>query len=585
MKTRKVKPILTAVAIAVASGIAYADIENYSPVTEKRLQNPEPENWLQWRGNYEGWGYSELEQVTSENIGDLVPAWSFVTGELEGHQSPPMVNNGVMFISTPNNKVIALDARTGSQLWSYKKEIPEELSQLHPTNRGVGLLDNKVFLAATDACLVALDATNGEELWETCIDDWKDGYYMTLSPLVAKGKVIVGVSGGEYGIRGHITAVDAETGEIAWKTYTIPAPGEPGSETWKGDAWKTGGASVWMQGNYDVDTGIAYFGTGNGGPWMPDTRPGDNLYANSVLAIDVDTGKMVGYHQYHHNDAWDWDEVSAPLLIDYNHKGKDIKGAIHAGRNGYLWTLDRKDGGELGFVDAKPFVKNNVFKSIDPVTGRPEYDPEHTPGTGKTVTFCPSLWGGKDWPPESYSPKTGLFYIPAHENLCSEMGGVKLGERKSGELYIGVPISDILTNIRLADGADEHIGEIQAWDIKTGEKKWTYNIKEMNWGPILTTGGNLLFSGGSNDRIFRALDATTGEKLWQFRASSGVTAVPASYMVDGVQYIAVQSGWGVDAQRMQGAFDAVMDHQTFVPQGGVLNVFALKSEIDKQVSK
>lgn len=577
-KSRKLS-LLFAAALVPAMAMAGSVLDNYKPVTDKRLKNPEPENWLQWRGNYESWGYSSLDQINTKNIDSLVPAWSFATGELEGHQSPPIVNDGVMFVSTPNNKVIALDAASGQELWSYKKEIPEELFQLHPTNRGVGLYGDKVYVAATDACLVALDAKTGKEVWETCVDDWEDGYYMTISPLIAKGKVMVGVSGGEYGIRGHITAVDAETGKIAWKTHTIAGPGDPGHKTWEGDTWKTGGGSVWIAGSYDADLGIAFYGTGNGGPWMPDARPGDNLYANSVIALDVETGKMVGYHQYHHNDAWDWDEVSAPLIIDIEHEGKKVKGLVHAGRNGYLWILERKPDGKIDFVKAKPFVKNNVFASVDKKTGRPTYNSKHTPGIGKKVTFCPSLWGGKDWPPESYSPKTGLFYIPAHENLCSEMGGVKLDKRKSGELFIGVPLSEILTNIRLADGAEDHIGEIQAWDLNKNEKVWTFNIKEMNWGPILTTGGDLLFSGGSNDRMFRALDARTGKKVWEYPMSSGVTAVPSSFEVDGVQYIAVQSGWGVDAQRMQGAFDAVMDHKTIVPQGGVINVFALKKKL------
>lgn len=548
----------------------------YNPVTDKRLANPEPENWLQWRGNYEGWTYSPLDQINSENIADLVPAWSYSTGELEGHQAPPIVNDGMMFVSTPNNKVLALDARNGNEIWSYQKEIPEELFQLHPTNRGVGLYGENVYLAATDACMVALDAKTGKQKWETCVADWKEGYYMTLSPLIAEGKVLVGASGGEYGIRGFVVALDAESGKELWRTHTIPAPGEPGHETWPkdSDAWKRGGAPVWIAGTYDTDLKMAFFGTGNGGPWMPDARPGDNLYANSVLALDIDTGKMVGYHQYHWNDAWDWDEVSPPVIIDYEKDGKKIKGLIHAGRNGYLWTLERsKDG--IKFVEAEPFVYQNVFTSIDSKTGRPTYNPDMTPGTNKKVTFCPSLWGGKDWPPEAYNPKTGLFYIPAHENLCSEMGGAPV-KYKKGELYIGVPIDEILTNIRLRPGAKDHIGEIQAWDLSKGEKVWTHKMKEMNWGPILTTGGNLVFSGGSNDRKFRALDAKTGKKLWEYRASSGVTAVPSSYMVDGVQYIAVQSGWGVDAQRMQGAFDAVMDHKTIVPQGGVINVFALK---------
>lgn len=572
LKQRAAIALLTA---ALGVSAHAGEIETYSNVTDARLKNPEASNWLQWRGNYEGWTYSPLEQISSDNVGDLVPVWSYSTGVLEGHQAPPIVNDGVMFVATPQNQIIALDAKSGMEYWRYQKEIPDELFQLHPTSRGVALYEDKVYLAATDACAVAVDAKTGEEVWESCVADWKEGYYMTLAPLAAEGKILVGVSGGEYGIRGFIAALDAETGEEAWRTYTIPGPGEKGNETWPGDTWKTGAGSVWMTGTYDSEMRLAFYGTGNAGPWMGDLRKGDNLYANSVLALDIDTGEMKGYHQFHHNDSWDWDEVSPPIIIDFEYKGKKIKGLVKTGRNGYLWTLERTPNG-INFVDAQPFVYQNVFKSIDPETGRPSYYEDKTPGTGKKVTFCPSLWGGKDWPLDAYNPKTGLFYIPAHENLCTEMGGVPV-DYKAGELYIGVPIDEILTNIRFRDGKKpDHIGEIQAWDLKAGKKVWTFNMKEMNWGPLLTTGGNLVFSGGSNDRKFRALNASTGEKLWEFSMNSGVTAVPSSYEVDGVQYIAVQAGWGVDAQRMQGAFDAVMDHQTVVPQGGVIWVFALK---------
>ncbi|MEZ5824949.1 MAG: hypothetical protein R3C97_09460 [Geminicoccaceae bacterium] len=243
-----------------------------------------------------------------------------------------------------------------------------------------------------------------------------------------------GVSGGEFGIRGYAVGLNTETGEEVWKTYTVPAPGEPGSETWQGDAWKTGGGSVWMQPNYDPDTGLLYIGTGNGGPWMPDTRPGDNLYTTSVIAVDITGGDIKGHFQYHWNDAWDWDEVSAPLLVDFDNGGEKVKGLVHAGRNGYLWRLERTPEGPINFVKADPYVRQNVFESVDPETGRPSYVEERTPGTDKPVTFCPSLWGGKDWPQEAYNPDTNLFYIPSHENLCTEMGGVPMEEREPGEL-------------------------------------------------------------------------------------------------------------------------------------------------------
>jgi len=579
----------TATSVVLAAGVAawvgIAGAAEYRPVTDERMANPEPENWLTWRGNYAGWGYSALEQITSDNVKELVPVWSYSTGVNEGHQAPPMVNDGMMFVSTPQNQIIALDAKTGEELWRYVHEIPDELFQLHPTNRGVGLYGDMVYMATVDARVVGLKAKTGEVVWNVAGGDWENGEYMTLSPLVAKNTVVVGVSGGEYGIRGFLIGLDTATGDQKWKTYTIPGPGEPGHETWRGDDWMTGGASIWMQGNYDHETGLAYFGTGNGGPWMPDARPGDNLYATSVISIDVADGAIKGHFQYHWNDAWDWDEVSAPVLIDFERAGRKVKGAIHAGRNGYLWTLER-DGGPIKFVEAKPFVRQNAFLSVDPETGRPSYDPARTPGTNKSAFFCPSLWGGKDWPPEAYNPKNGLFYIPAHENLCSEFGGEPIGKREPGELWIGVKIDDILSSLRFHESIDTSqpvtIGQLQAWDVSTGQKVWQHDFKDTEfWGPLLTTGGNLVFTGGTTDRYFRAFDAKTGEVLWKFRTNSGVTAVPASYMVDGVQYIAVQSGWGVDAERMRGLLAEMLPAGRVpqVPQGGVIWVFALKDKM------
>ncbi len=574
----------TVIAGGALAGVAAA--AEYSVVTDARLTNPEPGNWLSWRGNYEGWGHSPLNQINADNVKDLVPVWSYSTGVTEGHQSPPMVNDGMMFVSTPQNQVIAFEAATGKELWRYMREIPEDLFQLHPTNRGVALYGDKVYMATVDACVVALKATTGDVVWDECIGDYTDGYYSTLSLMAARGKIISGVSGGEYGIRGYVIALDAETGAEAWKTYTIPEPGEPGSETWKGDSWKTGGGSVWMQGNYDADSGLIYIGTGNGGPWMPDTRPGDNLYTTSVIAVDIDSGDINGHHQYHWNDAWDWDEVSAPMLMDIDRGGQKVKGLVHAGRNGYIWSLERTDEGPINFLAADKYVIQDAFASIDPETGRPSYNVDKTPGTNKTVTFCPSLWGGKDWPPEAYNPDTGLVYIPSHENLCTEMGGVPIGEREPGELYIGVPIDVILSSLRFHESVDTSkpvtIGKLQAWDMNKGQKVWEHDFKDTSyWGPLLSTGGNLLFTGGTNDRNFRAFNASTGDLLWEFPTNSGITAVPSAFEVDGKQYIAVQSGWGVDAERMRGLLVGMLPEGRVpdVPQGGVVWVFALKDKM------
>jgi alcohol dehydrogenase (cytochrome c) len=372
-------------------------------------------------------------------------------------------------------------------------------------------------------------------------------------------------------VRSYIAAFDARTGEERWKTYTIPGPGEKGHETWSGDAWKTGGGSVWITGHYDPALNLTYWGTGNAAPWPGDMHPGDNLYTSSVLALDVETGAIKGYHQYHWNDSWDWDEVSTPLLIDVQRDGRAIKGLVHPGRNGYLWLLERRADG-IGFVDAKPYVKQEVFSSIDPKTGRPTYAPERKPQTGRPATFCPGLWGGKDWPPAAFNPKTGYLYIPANDNLCSTLEGLAQ-PYEPGKLYLGVDRPKVTMSLR--QGAT-HIGELQAWDMNSGTRVWTHEFQYMNWGPVLTTGGGLVFLGGTNDRKFRAFDAKSGAMLWEFKTNSGITGVPSSYAIDGVQYIAVQSGWGVDAQRMQGRLDTFMGTKTDVPQGGVVWVFALR---------
>ena len=549
------------------TGVAVSAAGEYSPVTDERLLSPEPENWLMYRGTYDSQGYSPLDQINTENVAGLKPVWSFSTGMREGHQAPPVVNNGAMFVTTPNNHLLALDAESGELLWRYERDLPEDLSQMHPTNRGVGLYGNLVYMATADCYVVALDATSGEVVWETEIEDYGAGYYMTLAPLVAAGKVMVGVSGGEWGIRGFVAALDAQTGDAVWKTYTIPAPGEPGSESWPGDTWKTGGVPVWITGSYDPATELTYWGTGNGGPWTGDIRDGDNLYATSVLALEVDTGKLRAHHQYHWNDSWDWDEVSAPLLIDFMRDGETVPGLVHPGRNGYLWFLSRSADG-IGFVDAQPYVKQDVFTSLDPDTGRPAYDEEKKPGVGKPATFCPSLWGGKDWPPAAFSPRTRLLYIPANDNVCSHMTGIDEEYRK-GRTFMGAE-SELIV-----DAEAGFIGELQAWNVDTAEQVWSVQFEHHNWGPVLATAGDIVFMGGTNDRYFRAFDATTGEVLWQQRTNSGVTGVPSSYAVNGKQYIAVLSGYGVDAEREQEWLRTLGESDLVVPQGGVLWVFAL----------
>ncbi|HEX4136655.1 MAG TPA: PQQ-dependent dehydrogenase, methanol/ethanol family [Bryobacteraceae bacterium] len=555
-------------------------LRNYRPVTAERLKHPEDGNWLMLRRTYDGWGYSPLDQIAPANVARLKPVWVFSTGETRSHESPPIVNDGVMFVTTPMNQVIALDAKNGTLLWRYRRPRPEGASVPHETNRGIALYGDKVYFAAGEAVLVALDAKTGREVWTAQVADNRSSYYMTLAPLIAGDTVMVGVSGGEFGVRGFVAAFHPETGKELWRTYTVPAPGEPGSETWpKGDEWKTGGAPVWVTGNYDPETNLAYFGTGNGGPTIGDNRPGDNLYTASTVVFDVATGAIKGYFQYHPNDSWDYDQVSPPLLIDYQRNGRTIKGLVNVARDGYVWFLDRSNpppssGNRLRFVEAKPYVYQNVFKSIDPVTGRPDVDPDHKPGTGKRADFCPGSHGGKTWPPAAFSPKTRMIYIPANNNMCSSNMGVKV-EYRPGRGFVGIGGSRPFT----VPGAD-HFGEVQAWNVDSGEKVWTHNYeKSPNWGSMLATAGGLVFSGGTVDRKFHAFDAATGKLLWEYPANSGILAPPTSFLIDGTQYIAVESGWGGDSRGDQNTLNRLFPGEfPEVPEGGAVWVFALSRE-------
>ncbi len=575
MKTTVIRIALAAGLLCGVSGAAAlaGQADNYYPVTQQRLDNPEPGNWLLYRRTYDGHGFSPLRQINADNVKSLSPVWTFSTGVIEGHEAPPMINNGVMFVTTPKDQVLALNAATGELIWRYQPKLPEDLFQLHPTNRGVALWGDKVYLATVDSRLIALDAKSGKVAWEAKIGDYHHGEYSTLEPLVVNGKVMVGTSGGEFGVRSFIAAFDADTGKSLWKTFTVPSPKEPGGDTWDTDAWKSGGGSVWITGNYDPKRDVAYWGVGNAAPWPGDLHPGDNLYTSSTIALDPATGKIKSYFQYHQNNSWDWDEVRPPMLINMKHDGQTIDAMVHPGRDGYFWVLRQTDNG-IKFVNAWPFVYQNAFKSVDPQTGRPTYDPAHKPTfkAGKAVTFCPSLWGGLDWPSKSYSDQTGLVYIPANNYMCGEYKG----EHKkllAGQLWLG---ADPNSMALLPQG--QHIGELQAWDPATGKQKWMHPFPNQLFASVLSTAGNLVFVGGTNDRMFRAFDARTGELLWQQRTNSGIIGMPVAYQVGDTEYIAVQSGWGVDAQRIQQALSTTklkLDPNA-VPQGGVVWVFALR---------
>ncbi|WP_338608699.1 PQQ-dependent dehydrogenase, methanol/ethanol family [Pelagibacterium nitratireducens] len=563
-------------------------IPDYQPVDATVLTDPDPADWPGYRRAYNGWGFSPLDQISVDNVDDLEPVWTVSTGYSEGHEAPPMVINGKMFVSTAGNQVLALDAATGEILWRYQRELPPDMLGSHPTNRGVGFWDDKVFFVSRDSVLVAIDAATGAEVWSATMEDYRNGYYSNLAPLVVDGNVIVGTSGGERGIRGYIAAYDAETGDEAWRTFLVPAPGEPGSETWPQpgdefeDAWMTGGASSWITGQYDPETNLVYWGTGNGGPWMGDQRPGDNLYVTSVVALDPETGEIKGHFQYHPNDSFDWDEVAAPILVDLpNREGETVPGLVHASRSGVLWQLERTPEGPIEFISGAPYVDQNWIGSMDSETGYVEYAEGTKPGTGITGDFCPSFWGGKDWPPIAYSPDTNYVYIPANENMCTRMQGGTVVDYRPGASFTRGTQGDF-SELYIVEGAD-HIGEVQAWDLSTGEMVWSHEFADsQNWGPLMATGGGLVFGGGTNDSMFRAFDAESGDIVWEQRVNSGVIGVPSTFEVEGRQYVAVQAGWGIDAASMQNRLASSYPDRfapaSTVPTGGVIWVFALPED-------
>ena len=502
----------------------------YETVSDARLRGPDPKDWLMYRRTYNGWGFSPLSEINARNARELDLAWAARTDAEDGQpQAPPIVNGGWMFV-TSAEQVIALSPATGRLRWRYRHLLPSDLRRPHATNRGVALYGDMVFVATLDARVVALDARTGGVVWNRVLADYRRTYYVTLAPLAVNGGIIVGVSGGEHGIRGFVTALDAATGDELWKRHTIPAPGEFGGSTWEGGAWRTGGGAVWLTGTYDPETNVTYWGVGNGGPWTGDARPGDNLFTNSTLALDADTGAILSHFQYHWNGSWDWDESVAPLLVDVERGGRTFKGLVHAGRNGFLWLLDRGADG-MRFVDAEPFVHQNVFTDIDPVTGRPTYDPARVPRIGVPAEFCPAISGGRNWRPEAYSPRTRLLYIPATIGYCSRMEGRTVAYRP-GRSFMGAD-----SDTRPREGVRHH-GQLQAWDLDTGERIWIRVFRNAP-GSVLATGGDLVFvdAGGT----LYALDAATGYEIWKFRSDRHVpTGVPVTYVSRGVQFVAVQ---------------------------------------------
>jgi alcohol dehydrogenase (cytochrome c) len=493
----------------------------------------EPQNWLTYGGNYSAWRHSALAQITRENVSKLTPVWAFQTGELRGGlNATPLVMDGVMYLVGPMNRVFAINAATGEKLWSYFYKLPERPVPYTTGTRGIALGYGHVYLGTLDNHLVAIDARTGREVWDVEVEDTRQcGCNITSAPLVVKDKVIVGVTGGEHAHRGYLTAFDARTGKFAWRFYTIPAPGEPGAETWQGDSWTWGGAPTWLTGSYDPELNLVYWGVGNpSSDFYGDERAGDNLYTNSIVALDADTGKLKWYFQEVPHDLYDFDSAYECVLVDLERNGRRQKLLLHANKGGYSWVLDRTNG---TFIGAYPHVDVITWmKGVD-ANGRP-VDRQPVPPDRETLV-CPGAIGGRNWNHSAFSPRTGLWYNSAWE-ICNVIRPEKMQPREGQPLFAGSIYFKPPTDVK----PSAHIDGV---DPLTGARRWRHTPKYMVVSSLLSTAGDLLFAGDLEGNAF-ALDARTGEKLWSFNTGSGISGSPITYSVNGRQYVAVPSGVG-----------------------------------------
>jgi len=511
---------------------------------ERQLNaSKEPQNWLTYSGNLMSQRYSPLDQITPQNAKNLELKWVFQARSLEKFEATPLVIDGIMYTVQAPNDVVALDPLTGRVFWTYSYS-PSPLSRpcCGRVNRGVAVSGDTLFMGTIDAHLIAVDAKNGRPLWNTTVAKPEAGYAITHAPLVIKDKVIVGVAGGEFGIRGFIAAYDVKTGKEVWRFYTIPGPGEPGHETWEGDSWKTGGASVWVTGSYDPALNLTYWGVGNAGPdYNGDERGGDNLYSSSVVALNADTGKLKWHYQFSPHDEFDYDATQVPVLADINWQGRMHNVMLWANRNGFFYVLDRATG---QFLLGKPFVEVNWATGFDE-KGRPMRVTGKVPTPEGTVIF-PGNQGGTNWYSPSFSPRTGLFYIPSWVNYSSVYLKAKAAYEE-GKRFVGTSPRSVIGG---ATGGvpkintrkdDEGYGAVRAIDPLTGDRKWEFKMNDVTDAGVLTTGSDLLFSGGREGYFF-ALNARSGELLWKANLGGAVISGPMSYAVGGKQYVAVSAG-------------------------------------------
>jgi alcohol dehydrogenase (cytochrome c) len=500
------------------------------PYQRIRDAEREPEHWLTYSGSYRSHRFTTLDQITTKNVARLRTAWIYQVKQPGTVEVSPIVVDGVMYITEPPSTVTALDLRSGRPLWTWSPSMPKDVKHIGfgKVNRGVAILDDTVYVATLHAHLVALDAKSGAVRWDMVVADNKTGHAMTAAPLALDGKIIVGISGGEAGIRGFLDAYDPMTGKRLWRTWTIPGPGEPGHETWgSGDSWKTGAGPTWVTGSYDSGLNLLYWGTGNPGPdWNGDVRPGDNLYTCCVLALDPSTGKIKWHFQFTPHDVHDWDACQIQVLVDGAFNGKERKLLVTANRNGFYYVLDRQTGEYLHGV---PYAKQTWAKGLEE-SGRPIVLPNSGPSEKGTLVW-PSLQGATNWFSPSYSPRTKLFYVAVRE-----MGAYYFkGEAKYK------PGTAFMAGGEQALSGDQAFGAVRALEVMTGKLKWEFRLHSPPWAGVLSTAGGLVF-GGSEEGNFYALDAETGKSLWQFQTGGRIAANPTSFSIDGRQHVAIAAG-------------------------------------------
>ena len=532
-------------------------------LTGERLAKAEkePQNWLTYFGTYNAWRFSALNQITRDNVKQLAPVWAFQTGKVEGGlNATPLVVDGTLYLVGSYNRVFALNAATGERLWSYFYKLPQGTIPYGVSVRGLAAGYGLIFMGTLDNHLVALDAKTGREVWDVEIEDPKQcGCNITAAPLVIKDKVIVGVTGGDSAHRGYLNAFEAKTGRHVWRFFTIPGPGEPGFETWDKESWRYGGGATWMVGSFDPELNLLYWGIGNpAADFYGDDRKGDNLYTDSIVALDPDTGKLKWHYQEIPHDLYDYDSAYEVTLLDVERSGRKQKLLVHTNKGGYVWVLDRVTG---------KFV--NAWKHVDTVNWVQQIDKEgkligrlDVP-VGQSTLVCPHWGGGRSWNHSAYSPRTGLLYTHGVE-WCGLITPIKQNPREGGG-YVGGTIV-----VKPPPNA-EVTAHLDAFDPISGEKKWSWKSKYPILSSLLVTGSDLLMTGDIEGR-FLIFDAKTGELLYSFNTGSGLRGSPITYSINGRQYIAVPSGLG---SIFVGGLPAIWPETKNLQPGSTLFVFAL----------